>query len=399
MMTKISYEKIKKFIQEHDECELITTEKEFYDVVSSGTPPSEVKLLLRCKCGETFERGWGKLKIPRLKCNRCATEQRASKRRLSMEEINKRLSNVGLKYSRGTIENHGTRFYVFCPECGNEFDTCLYSVSQHQKDGYMTCQECSIKRAKNIVKTPYNKIKEYFQTNGCILLSAESEYENTNSKLTYIATCGHENITSWGAFQNSKHHVCSECKKKICAGEKAYNWKGGTQEPENVAFRKTYDLKKWHKDVFHRDNYTCQCCHTRGGRLNAHHLDGYNWCVEKRTNVDNGVCLCEDCHMLFHKIYGYGNNTKEQFEEFIKNANIDKHINNDEDIIIIDAKKRKAWNCRKVICIETNEVYNTIKEASEWCHGNVKAYLRGESKYAGRHPVTGEKLHWMYYDM
>ena len=90
MMTKISYEKIKNFIQEHDECELITTEKEFYDVVSSGTPPSEVKLLLRCKCGETFERGWGKLKIPRLKCNRCATEQRASKRRLSMEEINKR---------------------------------------------------------------------------------------------------------------------------------------------------------------------------------------------------------------------------------------------------------------------------------------------------------------------
>lgn len=51
-----------------------------------------------------------------------------------------------------------------------------------------------------------------------------------------------------------------------------------------------------------------------------------------------------------------------------------------------------------IVCIETNEVYGTIKEASEWCHGNIKAYLRGESKYAGKHPETGEKLHWMYYN-
>ena len=50
-MTKISYKKIKDFVIEHNECELITTENEFYDIVANGTPPSEVKLLLRCKCG------------------------------------------------------------------------------------------------------------------------------------------------------------------------------------------------------------------------------------------------------------------------------------------------------------------------------------------------------------
>lgn len=30
----------------------------------------------------------------------------------------------------------------------------------------------------------------------------------------------------------------------------------------------------------------------------------------------NGVCLCEKCHKEFHHIYGYRDNTKEQFEKF-----------------------------------------------------------------------------------
>lgn len=53
----------------------------------------------------------------------------------------------------------------------------------------------------------------------------------------------------------------------------------------------------------------------------------------------------------------------------------------------------------KVICIEYPDiVFGSIKEAQEWCHGNIKAYLKGKSKYAGIHPATGEKLHWIRYD-
>ena len=77
--------------------------------------------------------------------------------------------------------------------------------------------------------------------------------------------------------------------------------------------------KKWVYNVYKRDDYTCQCCGKRGGDLVAHHLNSYNWDKEHRIDVNNGITLCEQCHRDFHIKYGMGNNTKEQYIEFINN--------------------------------------------------------------------------------
>lgn len=62
-----------------------------------------------------------------------------------------------------------------------------------------------------------------------------------------------------------------------------------------------YEYKTWRKAVYERDNYTCQKCNKRGGRLEAHHIKPWSDYPEVRFDVNNGMTLCETCHAHEHK--------------------------------------------------------------------------------------------------
>ena len=105
-------------------------------------------------------------------------------------------------------------------------------------------------------------------------------------------------------------------------GELSPRWKGGALR--NGLFRKTYQYNDWHDEVLKRDNYTCQCCGNKSGNghrveLNAHHIFNFADNVDKRHDIDNGICLCKKCHRDYHNMYGYRNTTQIQLDEFILN--------------------------------------------------------------------------------
>jgi len=102
-------------------------------------------------------------------------------------------------------------------------------------------------------------------------------------------------------------------------GPKHHLWNGSKTKEERTKFRKTEEHYAWVRAVYERDKYTCQVCgYDKGGTLNAHHLDSYADHEESRHDVGNGVTLCEGCHVGFHGAYGYGKNTKEQFDKYCK---------------------------------------------------------------------------------
>lgn len=86
------------------------------------------------------------------------------------------------------------------------------------------------------------------------------------------------------------------------------------------------------------------------------------------------------------------------------NKNIDRTGTNNP---MYGTKRSGANAGRKcqVQCIETGEIFETLTDASKWCNpsgSNLKTHIRqqilGQRKSCGKHPETGEPLHWRYYN-
>lgn len=254
-------------------------------------------------------------------------------------------------------------------------------------------------------------------------------------------------------------YYCKKCVHSILnSKENNINYNINKTQEERENGRRIEGYTEFIKKVLARDNFTCKCCGIESsGNVVAHHLDGYDWCKEKRTDETNGITLCETCHKNFHSIYGYGKNTKEQFEEWIGTA-IElvefegklstarkiycieedkiycsaeelvkewgiKHINfiykvcnsnnnktiknkhiiwldkaNEEYIDLILNYKNKS--CKKVVCLNTKEIFEKMKDATK---KYPSTSLSGISQccnkiYKTSGNINGEKLIWMYYE-
>jgi len=91
--------------------------------------------------------------------------------------------------------------------------------------------------------------------------------------------------------------------------EKHWWWKGGIT-PLRISIRECFQYRQWRSDIFTRDDFTCQICGKRGGKINADHIKSFSLILaenyirtiedaldcEELWNINNGRTLCEDCH-------------------------------------------------------------------------------------------------------
>lgn len=106
-------------------------------------------------------------------------------------------------------------------------------------------------------------------------------------------------------------------------GKRNPMWNPNITEEERIKGRCYDDYVMWRKSVYERDNYTCQCCKGKGGngkrfKIAAHHLYSHHDNRELRLQLENGITLCWTCHGEFHRLYGRGNNTLNQFAEYME---------------------------------------------------------------------------------
>lgn len=60
------------------------------------------------------------------------------------------------------------------------------------------------------------------------------------------------------------------------------------------------DIVNWSKFVRDRDNYTCQICGRKDGKMDAHHLFDKIKYPHLVLDLSNGICICKSCHTQLH---------------------------------------------------------------------------------------------------
>jgi hypothetical protein len=185
-------------------------------------------------------------------------------------------------------------------------------------------ENISIAKIAKLIPCDYGTIHKAFKRLGIAFKPKHVTYGD----ITYAPRSG-ENSPTWkgglpkcldctNLVSAKGRKRCIDCHHLFNRGENHPSWKPPEQRvgTETEIIRNSGEYKAWRLSVWVRDKTKCQICGIRKDPMIAHHLDGFNIFPEKRFDVDNGVTLCDYHHIAFHSNYGFGNNTKKQFEDF-----------------------------------------------------------------------------------
>lgn len=241
------------------------------------------------------------------KCKKCRYEARKKYKcicKICDKEFITATKNI--KYcNECKSEVRKNRIIKKCDYCGKDIEVVNYKVEQRECN-YCN-QSCRTDHLKELMKginnSNYNKVE--YKCDGCGKMTLTTPYKIETQKYIFCSKeCYKENI---GQFYKGENN----------------NFFNPNLTDEERTLRRNYtEYYKWRLDVYKRDRYTCQCCgDSKGHNLVAHHILNYSSYKDLRTELSNGITLCEKCHKKFHDTFGYTKNNNEQLITFLTNEN------------------------------------------------------------------------------
>lgn len=264
-------------------------------------------------------------------------------------------------------------FDVKCDYCGKEHKKKVskyYSYKEYNnKDA---CSNCASKKSDETMMIKYGlshntqldsvkqDVSKALRTNVEIVIDLfnkkgldivdmdKFQYINELQQIAFICRKHKDEGIQYTNYFNLKQNGGNACGCKLCrydkiSGDNCHLWNGGVTDITRYLRGKIY---YWKTNTLKRYNFKCNITGV-SENIVIHHLYGFDQilqetmeslkipiyeqinqytdielkliedkCLELHSNYGLGVCLCDNEHKKFHSMFGYGNNTKEQYEKF-----------------------------------------------------------------------------------
>ena len=291
-----------------------------------------------CQCGRIFNRTFTNFQKGSMLCPDCIRQQITEKTKKDLKDIVSAIEATGCQYISGEYNNVFSKLMIRC-RCGN-----IYKRSWERFNrGVIDCPECiNIKISESQKKYTPEMAKEIFTLYGYIMIG---EYRSAQDKTLCLCKRGH--ICNVVLSQLPFHDTCCyECYKIENSGENSVNYRGGVS---TISEALRNHLSDWTDVIRNLYNNVCPISH-KSDQLVVHHLTSLNTIFNTIMNkhhlsikqidsinsfedseeynrvlndiinahsTNTGILISKEIHLKFHSEYGFGDNTPEQFDDFL----------------------------------------------------------------------------------